>query len=117
MLERVTRHVDANSANERDDDTCVSNRYFGHRLRLDGRKPRIDEVSPREDHLLLEPLEPSTVYEGLRILVQIMPGNFSTGDVARDKRLTFSRGHNTDHVVFNLENILQFDLEHPVIDR
>lgn len=98
------------------DGADICNRHDGHVLDLDGREPRVDEVTTREDDLLLEAFEAPIVDEGLGILEHVVPLDLLAGDLAGAERSTLLGSDDTDLVVIDLGHLLHADGEERRVD-
>ena len=116
MLKRVAGGVDTGQAHVRNHDARTGDGDRRHLPGLHRRQPRIDEVTPGQNHLLLQALESAGVDEGLPVLEHVMPRNFLTGNVASRERTAFLGGDNAHHVVLDFRHRLQHHAEQGGVD-
>ena len=110
--ERVARDVRAFAAHIGDDHAHVGDGHLGHIHDLHGGEARIDEVTPAQEHLLLQALAALGVDERLRTLEHVVarrrPARRSR---PRSSGLPFAGGDDADLVLGNVDRVGQLHRE------
>ncbi len=111
MPELFAGHILAFVAHEGDDHTDMRDRHFKHVDHFDRGEARVDEITAREQDLLLQSLGAVIVNEGLGILEQVVSIDRQSGDLALRQGSAFARRDNTDLVVRDVDHGRQLHAE------